>query len=41
MNVDSIDFLETNAEILFKHYYYQAYLKPPSDDILAVSYTHL
>ena len=26
MNVDSIDFLETNAEILFKHYYYQAYL---------------
>ena len=27
MNVDSIDFLETNAEILFKHYYYQAYFK--------------
>ena len=36
MNVDSIDFLETNAEILFKHYYYQAYLKLPYDDIMVI-----
>ena len=36
MNVDRIDFLETNAEILFKHYYYQAYLKLPYDDIMVI-----